>query len=622
MLSSFVWGASYTFYTDTGYYYASSHEGKITTSVNFLNSDTLRQLPFKVGLWKGEGLVHHDPNILYMRGYRHTEGDYLYFAAVHGAHESVFHTPEICYVNDGWTIPRRAYQTLKAGGNTFPVRFLVAEKNGHRHLVVYWYMWGNSRHAVEDGCTMLRFSAEDFQGKEEDVIARLGEFLEEMIRPPSGAPALTLEELEQAFAKRYAPPERWKKPWDLSVKWLESQMVPNEFINSPDPFRRHLVLSYEQAAGANPQFARSAIYDDALAVIAFSLSGKFTLASRVIDGALRLMRPTGEFWFSYNTHNTWPDENDHDGAMTRSGATAWMGYALCVYVNAVRALEPRALETRLELQDYLDAAERVAHALLARQVTLSGDNREGLIMGGEGSYALLVDLEKNEVVETYRPGPVLWCSVEHNIDMYFFLKLLNNLRPKREYRLAMEAVQNGLLSHCWNPVNHQLNRGARKEGSDPLLALDCASWGAIFLVAAGKPELAKSSLEQLKRYESEDLGVKGFRPYSQLTIHEQTAINAFYYPKQPDLTWDEIPFVWPEGTLGAAMALVKLGRRGEAERLVEEMVKAQNARGGVWYASKEIPHQFSNKPSVAGTAWLMMCLAALSDPFLASWFWE
>lgn len=62
--------------------------------------------------------------------------------------------------------------------------------------------------------------------------------------------------------------------WADGVQWLLDEQVPNSTVPSPAPGRSGLVISYvipESDPGYPYLFSRSWIYDDALAVISWSM---------------------------------------------------------------------------------------------------------------------------------------------------------------------------------------------------------------------------------------------------------------------------------------------------------------------------------------------------------------
>ena len=133
------------------------------------------------------------------------------------------------------------------------------------------------------------------------------------------------------------------RSYDDSLKWLKKQIIPNSVVDNPSPDRRKMILSYvipEDDPAYKYLAKRSFLYDDAVAAVAFTMAGKYREAESLLNTLSRLVRDDGSMWFSYNTHNSWPDEIDHEGAMIRSGALAWAGYSFSHYVS-VRNIEDK-----------------------------------------------------------------------------------------------------------------------------------------------------------------------------------------------------------------------------------------------------------------------------------------
>jgi hypothetical protein len=144
----------------------------------------------------------------------------------------------------------------------------------------------------------------------------------------------------------------------------------------------------------------------------------------------------------------------------------------------------------------------------------------------------------------------------------------------------------------------------------------------MFLHAVGEKNRARQALLSAEIYESRDQGVLGHKPYVDLLIYENRMINAIFYPDKPKKTWDDIDFVWPEGSLGVAMAHLKLGEESKAKKIIEQIASLQDSDGGIPYATSDIRFQFSTNPSVAGTAWFVMAVAALENPDVQALFWS
>lgn len=404
-----------------------------------------------------------------------------------------------------------------------------------------------------------------------------------------------------------------------ALEWLRSQVVPNELVPTPDPRRRGLILSY--APGSQPPgplHRKCAVYDAALAVIAFTLGDEREDAARLLHALTRVQRQGGGFWFTYNTHNEWPDEADHDMAIVRAGAVGWVGYAFTFYLeNAPAADDARAARER---RLFLAAAERAANFLLGLRVS-GMPAAAGLLRGGSGEVKLSVAEGGREVREVYESRPIGWISTEHNISAYFFLSGLGRLTGDARYRDAAQAIRDRLLSVLWQDDLGQFAQGIHPDGSlDRRRSLDCASWGALFLLAVGEQKKAAAALATADRlYRNLHDGIQGHRPYYDKPVYDDARVQRILLPDAPGAQWKDLSFVWPEGSLGVALAHLRAGNSSTGSKLAEEMLKL-SVRGGIRYGSRELPYEFASSPSVAGTAWYLIVRDAMS-PSGAKGFW-
>jgi hypothetical protein len=233
-----------------------------------------------------------------------------------------------------------------------------------------------------------------------------------------------------------------------AVQWLVRQMVPNAEVPAPEPGRRRLLLSY-RVPPTDPAYrciyGRSAIYDDALGAIALTMVGRYREAEFLLGAVSRLVRADGGLWFAYNIQNDWPSESDHEGAMLRTGAVAWSGYALVYYLQArsLDAKDPLGIQFRA-------AAQSIARWLLDRQVPAGVDPRAELLTGGSGSTVLAFPEGAAGPVEVSSAAAVQWVSTEHNIDAWYFLRDLGRLTGNARYAQAAERIRVRVLE-LWNP---------------------------------------------------------------------------------------------------------------------------------------------------------------------------
>jgi hypothetical protein len=400
---------------------------------------------------------------------------------------------------------------------------------------------------------------------------------------------------------------------ERSLAWLRGQLVPNARVSTLDPHRRGLLLSYGPGAGRpGPLHRKSFVYDAGVSATAFALGGDPAAAARLLQALGRVQRPDGSFWFAYNADDGWPAEDDHDMAVVRAGATAWAGYGFVAYLEAHAGdASPRARRERALL---LATARRTGDFLLGLQVAEPGAGR-GLLRGGRAHVALAPAPDGRSVSEVYEDRPIRWVSTEHNISSFFFLGGLARLTGEPRYAAAVAAIRDGLLGTLWQEDLGQFAQGVQEDGRlDRTLALDCASWGALFLLAAGEPARAARAVETAERvYRSADRGVGGHRPYHDKPVYAEPAVGRILLPEAPEARWRDLDVVWTEGSLGVALARLRLGDAARAREIVAAVLKLRDG-DGIRLASREVPFEMAGLPSAAATAWHVLVELSLRTP--------
>jgi hypothetical protein len=409
-----------------------------------------------------------------------------------------------------------------------------------------------------------------------------------------------------------------------AAKWLQGQMVPNDVVPSPDPNRRRLLVSYRVPAD-DPAYryvyGRSFIYDNALGAIAFTMLGRYREAEFILNALGHLVRADGSLWFGYNTQNDWPSENDHEGAIIRTGAVAWVGYAFTYYLSVRTNKNAELVQDDPIAAGYRNTALAIASFLATSLVTDPSDTRRGLLTGGLGTSTVAVGQGSPVPTENFDPAKARWVSMEHNIDAWFFLRDLARLTGQADLAATAEGIR-GRLMDLWSERDGQFFQGIHDDGSvDTVLPLDGASWGALFLAAQGREGQARRSTAAMQdRFSSEAAGVRGYRPYGPEPIYTDPRVNAYYFPAKPGMRWQELPFVWGEGSLGAAAALARTGQAEGAVKVMDSLL-ALSESGGVRYATSPVAWQFASYPSVASTAWYIIATEMLRGGPAAASFW-
>ncbi|MEM7532294.1 MAG: DUF4832 domain-containing protein [Chloroflexota bacterium] len=337
------------------------------------------------------------------------------------------------------------------------------------------------------------------------------------------------------------------------ANWLKAQQVPNSIVNTPFSGRDGAVISYRVPSddAAYPfVFDRAWIYDNALAVIAWTLDNECAAAQTTLTTLASLVENDGKLGFSVST------QGDFVQGLYRSGAIAWVGYAFTLYQDQCQDSQFEA--TTRDMADWL----------------LTQQDATGSVQGGPDAT---------------------WHSTEHNIDAYFFWRDLGLLTGHLPYTQAASQVKTSLLTNHWNEGYGCFQQGIGDAGK----ALDAASWGAIFLHSIGEAQKAADCLTFLEAnypvthtctFEHVDYTVSGYKPYGD-NIGGNTQVD----------------LVWSEGSLGVAMAYQRVGDTAKRNAILANMDKMRDADDGIAYSCPPIPEkEWHDWESVAGTAWLSM----------------
>jgi hypothetical protein len=351
-----------------------------------------------------------------------------------------------------------------------------------------------------------------------------------------------------------------------------------------------------------PASGRIAIYDNALMTLVMLRTGRVPQARGILLALAKLQADDGSIAFSF----IWPRPDVHE-TYVRTGALAWVGYAAVDYLNATSDPTQRDVLTVM--------SHRIAAYLLAHQIDHPGDLRDGLITGGMGTYRY--ELGARGPREVFVPGEIEWTATEHNIDAFFFLEALGRVSGQAIYQHAAQRIADALVSRGWNADSGQLLGGFHQAGSDRTLALDCASWGALFLLAAGHQDRAETAASVA------DLGyssfaardhAQGHKPYRHKPLIENLALARHYAASLPNNNWDKFDAVWPEGSAGVALAALRVGATARARDILDGLEALRRKDGSLPTLTTAIPFEFDVDPSVGGTAWVELARYELDHP--------
>ncbi|MBX3193191.1 MAG: hypothetical protein KF819_39775 [Labilithrix sp.] len=336
---------------------------------------------------------------------------------------------------------------------------------------------------------------------------------------------------------------------------------------------------------------RSAIYDDAMAVLVLLRQGRRREAGAVLAALADAQLPDGAIPF--NVSLTTEPANPY----VRTGALAWVGYAAVEYLESAKGGADR--------DAIIAMAHRLAAFLLARRIDALPDPRARLVTGGRGVYRY--EIASGALRESFVDGERDWVATEHNVDAFFFLRALGRISEQRAYASAADEIAASLVAGAWSEREGQLARGVTAEGVDAICALDGASWGGLMLLARGDRARAERSFSTADaRYASSSTRVphaRGHKPYARGPLIESYALRSQTGGRFASAMWDDFATVWPEGSAGVALLAARLGRRDRAKEILARLDALRGADGSLPTATDAIPTELDTSPSIAGTAW-------------------
>jgi len=120
--------------------------------VRFEGGSDLKQVPMKAAKWSGRDL-EIEPDVVKLlnadqvlsRSYLNTDDEgYMDMLVVYRKYNrrDFFHRPEICYPASGWTIVEKSITKMPFAGRMIDAVKVVAEKDGDREVVIYWFASG------------------------------------------------------------------------------------------------------------------------------------------------------------------------------------------------------------------------------------------------------------------------------------------------------------------------------------------------------------------------------------------------------------------------------------------------------------------------------------------------
>jgi hypothetical protein len=311
----------------------------------------------------------------------------------------------------------------------------------------------------------------------------------------------------------------------------------------------------------DPDRSRSYTYDQALALQSALVMGDLATAA-TLAGGLQSMQTSGgpqDGGFISVAAQANPAAGSPD-YLTGNNSVAT--YALLSYLRHAPESQQPAIAR---------SAQKAVDWLLDQQVNSGPMN--GLLTGGWQSSTKLT-----------------WASTEHNLDAWQALSLAADELACSRCASAAAALQNAILALLWDPVENRFAQGLRPEGLDTVEPLDVNSWGAIFLDAVGRPDLAAHALGRTPAFGVADQGINGF-----LAFRTQPSVP---HP---------LPVVWTEGSFGVALAQARNGDTSGYSQTMAGIAAAGRPDGSLPMASSpDTDLQFTTESAMAATTWFIL----------------
>lgn len=325
--------------------------------------------------------------------------------------------------------------------------------------------------------------------------------------------------------------------------------------------------------------SQSYIYDQALAIIAFSQAGDQTSARSLLQGLKSLQLKDGSLYFSYymDGKSPYPSEGDKRFA----GAIAWVALSAVHY------------QKQFKSKEFVNFNYKI----------LSHLKKEMKPIEVQGKKSLALRFAPQDVSSagfSYSNTAAL----EHNLDAYSAFKHFRELNPKSKFDSEINHLRGFILSmwdknhsHFWSGATISDGRINKSE-----LYLDNQTWSLL--------ALDESDLQGIKPKKALELNCETF------LVKNHEGITGFMDSK-PTRRPASSQFVWSEGTLGQVLAMKKVNAKCDdydTDSFISWVEKMKKQDGGIAYSTSTPNKDFTTSSSVAGTAWLYFAQKGI-NPF-------
>lgn len=331
-----------------------------------------------------------------------------------------------------------------------------------------------------------------------------------------------------------------------------------------------LIRSYDE-------LSQSYVYDQALAIIAFSRHGDKKNARSLLLGLLKLQLEDGSFYFSYNLDGSsiYPVEGDRRIA----GSIAWVALAGVHYQKVFDSAE------------FVLFTKKILTFLQSQMAPVKVKNKVFKALRFSPS-----DLKTSGFDETSI------FALEHNLDAYAAFSHFETLNGSEfpgvgsDLKKFILSLWDKEKSHFWSGVDAKTGTINKSE-----YYLDNQTWSILTLsIEDLRLILPDEALEKnCKNLYVKHLGIEGFVDMKSVRLPIRHK------------------FVWSEGTLGQVLAMKKIKKEScgdkRAEEYLEMIRKMKKPGNGIAYATAETS-DFTTSSSVAGTSWFYFALNDI-NPF-------
>jgi hypothetical protein len=358
--------------------------------------------------------------------------------------------------------------------------------------------------------------------------------------------------------------------WSLS---LSAFAIPSAEVISNLKLRMHPTISGGYLIKSFTNHTQSYIYDQALAIIAFSHHGDDKSAKKLLRGLTNLQKEDGSLYFSYylDGKSPYPEEGDKRFA----GAVAWVALAATTYQKIFKS------------DEFLNFNTLILKYLASQMRSVEINGKKVSAISFNPTDVPQTEWNENDVA-----------ALEHNLDAYSAFLHFSRINDDKKIKAAAADLKDFILamwdeslSHFWSGAN--LKTGVVNKDE---FYLDNQTWSLLALDAKTIKELnAKNALT---------MNCDG------LLVEHEDVIG--FMDTKPARRPAKLKFVWSEGTAGQILAMRKyteihnesISCKGQDfSTLLENIIKMKKKDGGIAYSTSTTNPDFTTASSVAGTAW-------------------